>query len=169
MTAEAIANYGNNVAQQAEYTVSFKGDGAYDAPLIAIKGQDAGQVGARVAQAFGLDQSKYANLADLVVDASVQMRAAHTLLKGGAAQGSQQQGLQDTSQGFSGPVQGGTTQEGGVAPQNGAQGLPQGVQKFCEHGPRQRKTGNNNNGQWVGHFCPLPKGAPGQCKPVWND
>lgn len=34
----------------------------------------------------------------------------------------------------------------------------------CVHGPRVRRTGRSTRGDWVGWFCPTPKGTPGQCK-----
>jgi hypothetical protein len=54
------------------------------------------------------------------------------------------------------PVQHGT---GGAAPQV----------KVCPHGQRTRRTGTNARGPWVAHFCPLQKGDPSQCEPVWGD
>jgi hypothetical protein len=38
----------------------------------------------------------------------------------------------------------------------------------CNHGPRTRRTGTNTRGPWVAHFCPLPKGDPNQCKPIFD-
>ena len=40
--------------------------------------------------------------------------------------------------------------------------------RVCEHGKRVRRTGTNAKGEWVGWFCPTPKGTPGQCKPDWE-
>lgn len=39
----------------------------------------------------------------------------------------------------------------------------------CAHGKRDRRTGTSARGPWVGYFCPLPKGSPGQCKAVFED
>lgn len=39
----------------------------------------------------------------------------------------------------------------------------------CPHGARTRREGNGAKGKWVGYFCPLQKGDPNQCKPVWED
>lgn len=41
--------------------------------------------------------------------------------------------------------------------------------KFCDHGKRTRRTGNGARGAWVGYFCPLRKGDPNQCKPIFED
>lgn len=41
--------------------------------------------------------------------------------------------------------------------------------RFCEHGKRVRREGDNNKGHWVGWFCPLGKGDNRQCKPEWED
>ena len=35
----------------------------------------------------------------------------------------------------------------------------------CVHGERQRRSGNGARGEWVGYFCPTPKGTPDQCSP----
>lgn len=37
----------------------------------------------------------------------------------------------------------------------------------CAHGTRTTRTGNSAKGPWTGHFCPLPKGDPNQCKPIF--
>lgn len=39
----------------------------------------------------------------------------------------------------------------------------------CEHGKRQRREGTGSRGAWVGFFCPLKKGDPAQCKPIFED
>lgn len=41
--------------------------------------------------------------------------------------------------------------------------------RTCEHGKRTRRTGTGRKGDWVGYFCPLEKGDPDQCDPVWED
>lgn len=38
----------------------------------------------------------------------------------------------------------------------------------CAHGQRKRVTGTNSRGDWVGWFCPTPKGTPDQCKAVFE-
>jgi hypothetical protein len=38
---------------------------------------------------------------------------------------------------------------------------------ICEHGPMTPVSGVKNGRAWSGHFCPLPKGSPGQCAPVF--
>lgn len=40
--------------------------------------------------------------------------------------------------------------------------------RTCAHGARVRREGNGRTGAWVGHFCPLPKGDPNQCKPEFE-
>lgn len=35
----------------------------------------------------------------------------------------------------------------------------------CVHGERVRRSGNGARGEWVGYFCPTPKGTPDQCSP----
>lgn len=35
----------------------------------------------------------------------------------------------------------------------------------CQHGPMVFRTGTSAKGPWSGHFCPTPKGTPGQCDP----
>lgn len=36
--------------------------------------------------------------------------------------------------------------------------------RTCPHGARTRREGDNSRGHWIGWYCPLPKGTPGQCK-----
>lgn len=40
-----------------------------------------------------------------------------------------------------------------------------GSKRFCEHGKRRYVKKPN----WAGWFCPLEKGDPDQCDPVWED
>lgn len=37
----------------------------------------------------------------------------------------------------------------------------------CAHGPRQRVAPRGK--KWIGFFCPLPKGTPGACEPIFED
>lgn len=39
--------------------------------------------------------------------------------------------------------------------------------KMCKHGAMTRRTGTSSKGAWTGYFCPLQKGDPNQCKPVF--
>ncbi|GII83345.1 hypothetical protein Ssi03_13350 [Sphaerisporangium siamense] len=39
--------------------------------------------------------------------------------------------------------------------------------KSCAHGEMTYRTGNSAKGAWAGYFCPLEKGDPDQCKPVF--
>lgn len=48
------------------------------------------------------------------------------------------------------------------------QSTPPGVEsKTCAHGEMVFRTGNGNKGPWKAFFCPQPKDAADQCKPVW--
>lgn len=38
---------------------------------------------------------------------------------------------------------------------------------YCQHGPRRRYDGKKGNKAYTGYFCPLEKGDPNQCAPVW--
>lgn len=40
--------------------------------------------------------------------------------------------------------------------------------QFCPHGQRTKREGNSARGPWTAYFCPLPKGATGQCEAVWG-
>lgn len=66
-----------------------------------------------------------------------------------------------------------------VAQQQGdwAQPQPQGPPSWsqpaqqgpaCQHGPMVHRSGNKNGRDWSAHFCPTPKGTPGQCQPVFG-
>lgn len=52
------------------------------------------------------------------------------------------------------------------APQQEAQVV--GQDRFCNHGKRVYKTGNNSRGKWEGWMCPQPKNAADKCDPVWG-
>ncbi|HEU5118492.1 MAG TPA: hypothetical protein VFT74_17920 [Isosphaeraceae bacterium] len=39
----------------------------------------------------------------------------------------------------------------------------------CVHGERVRRSGNGARGEWVGYFCPAPKGSADQCPPNFLD
>lgn len=39
----------------------------------------------------------------------------------------------------------------------------------CAHGAMTFREGQGAKGKWTAHFCPQPKGAADQCKPVWGD
>ena len=41
--------------------------------------------------------------------------------------------------------------------------------KQCVHGDMVPRKGTNSRGPWRGWYCPTPKGAPDQCKPVYVD
>lgn len=41
--------------------------------------------------------------------------------------------------------------------------------KTCQHGQRNLVKGISAKGPWVGHFCPLEKGDPAQCKPIFGN
>lgn len=66
------------------------------------------------------------------------------------------------------------------APTAAPQGPPQGAPAasapsgppadgmVCIHGPRRRYDGKKNNRPYTAYFCPLEKGDPNQCAPVWG-
>lgn len=39
--------------------------------------------------------------------------------------------------------------------------------RSCPHGAMTRRQGTSAKGAWTGYFCPLQKGDPNQCKPVF--
>lgn len=39
----------------------------------------------------------------------------------------------------------------------------------CVHGQRVRRSGSSAKGDWVGYFCPTPKGTADQCSPNFLD
>ncbi|WP_424217454.1 hypothetical protein ACN20G_30030 (plasmid) [Streptomyces sp. BI20] len=74
------------------------------------------------------------------------------------------------AQGLYGPVAP-ATRPAPAAPAGGAMaGLPaaQTAGKSCQHGARTMRTGTNARGQWTAWFCPQPKGAPDQCKAIFE-
>lgn len=50
-----------------------------------------------------------------------------------------------------------------------AASAPVGEVRTCEHGKRTRREGTSAKGAWVGFFCPLAKGDPSQCKPIFEN
>lgn len=63
---------------------------------------------------------------------------------------------------------GGAPQQGQQAPPSWAQPAAQGPGPTCQHGPMVHRSGNKNGRDWSAHFCPTPKGTPGQCQPVFG-
>jgi hypothetical protein len=51
-----------------------------------------------------------------------------------------------------------------------AQSQPQtsGQIHTCAHGKRTEYHGTNTRGAYTAYFCPLKKGDPAQCEPVWG-
>lgn len=70
-------------------------------------------------------------------------------------------------QGWAPPPQQGPPQWAGQqqAPAAAPQGAPG---PSCVHGPMTFRSGQGKKGPWTAHFCPTPKGTPGQCEPVWG-
>lgn len=64
----------------------------------------------------------------------------------------------------------GITDQPAAAPQQTQQAAPAQTQglKTCSHGVRTKRTGTNSKGAWTGYFCPLEKGNPNQCDPIWE-
>lgn len=70
-------------------------------------------------------------------------------------------GLNETMQAIS--VVQGTFPQSSVV---GSEAAPQG--KTCAHGVMAEKWGNRGTAdEWHGWFCPLPKGDPNKCRPVY--
>lgn len=64
--------------------------------------------------------------------------------------------------------------QAGSAPDKGSPKQDQsdnvvGQGRFCDHGKRKYISGSGRKGPWAGWFCPLEKGDPNQCEPVWAD
>jgi hypothetical protein len=58
---------------------------------------------------------------------------------------------------------------GGNGGGNRPASTPPGQQaKSCSHGEMVYRSGNGAKGPWSGHFCPLEKGDPDQCKPIFT-
>ncbi|SFI79891.1 hypothetical protein SAMN05216275_10518 [Streptosporangium canum] len=56
----------------------------------------------------------------------------------------------------------------GGAPARPQASAPAGQEsKSCAHGEMTYRTGNGAKGPWAAHFCPLEKGNPDQCKPLF--
>lgn len=90
-----------------------------------------------------------------------------------------QQALSSVPPSLAGNVSHVAVQEEPQAPapqQNGGWGAPQQqappqfsqpatAGPVCQHGPMVYREGTSAKGPWKGHFCPTPKGTPGQCPP----
>lgn len=55
-----------------------------------------------------------------------------------------------------------------AAPVGSAPSVPQADAPHCPHGRRNKRSGVSSKGAWTGFMCPLPKGHPDQCDPVWD-
>ncbi len=55
-----------------------------------------------------------------------------------------------------------------AAPAVPAPTAPQADAKFCPHGQRTLYNGTKNGRAYTAFFCPLPKGHPDQCGPIWG-
>lgn len=38
---------------------------------------------------------------------------------------------------------------------------------MCAHGPRTRRSGTSQYGEWRAYFCPQPKGSPDACEAIF--
>jgi hypothetical protein len=123
-------------------------NGALRATLKAGAGYEAPwlTVGADTAGELGEKLSEVTEeLIQQVVDVASLLRAAHTVVAGVAAPAA------------------------AAAPSATQTQAPGAGLKTCTHGVRTKRQGTNARGSWTGYFCPLQKGDPNQCKPIFED
>lgn len=123
------------------YTVSFKTHAGYDASLIVVRGETVEELEGNV-------NALHNSLLETVVETEGMIRAIN--LANGPAPETQ------------------ANAEDNVTPINGGNANAAQV-KFCDHGKRQYREAKPGAGTWVGWFCPRPKGAADQCKPIFGD
>ena len=122
------------------YTVSFKSDEGYGAALLVVRGDNVAELEENL-------QAVQESLLETIVETKGLFHTAS-----GVAAPSKPAQSSDTSN--------------AVAGSSDAQVL--GQDKFCDHGKRVYKTGNNSRGKWEGWMCPQPKNAADKCEPVWG-
>lgn len=150
-------------------SVTLKGDGDFDAPWIVVYGNDPDEVKAKVAGVVGLDASKFDALVDLVVEAATIYKGQHVAAKGFSQPSAPAQTQHDTNVtqgpwgGGSGAQQGAQSRSGGGGGRSTAGPNP----KSCGHG--QRRHVHLKAKKCHAYFCPLEKGDPNQCAPVFED
>lgn len=122
------------------YTVSFKTSTGYDASLIVVRGDDVVELADNI-------NSLHENIVSLVVETENLVHSAYAALSGAPA----------PAPAAAAPAASAAT-DATVTPL-----------MTCAHGKRQRRQSKPGAArQWVGYFCPQPKGQP-QCDPVWED
>lgn len=95
---------------------------------------------------------------DSIVELDSLLRDADELLQGPiAALNEDMQAISNVQTAFSGStvVSNTPAATGPVCGPNGS------------HGPMVYRTGGSGSDRWEGHFCPLPKGDPNKCRPVY--
>lgn len=122
------------------YTVSFKTGAGYEASLVVARGNTVEELSANI---------------DALTDGVLQKVAETEILLQKAAM---------IAKGFDPDAAPAAAPAAPTAPPAAAPAATM----TCAHGIRVRRNGTSARGAWVGHFCPLAKGDPNQCKPIFE-
>lgn len=149
---------------EGKIVATLKAGRDYDAPWITIGADTPAELAALV------DAAGQAGLGALVANAARGLQSVYNV----AATG------QVTQVGYEQNAAPVAVQAGPVAPTAAppvaapaapaapAPTAPQAEAKFCPHGQRTLYNGTKNGRAYTAFFCPLPKGHPDQCGPVWG-
>lgn len=147
---------------------TLKAGAAYDAPWLTIGSDDPGELHSLLTRFAGVDAS--VDTAAAVVAAATKLQNFWTAKDTLGGQVVTPQPQQPAPQGpatnfISGNVLSGQQ----AAPQQPVQQQQTAPAPSCIHGPMTRRTSKPGADKaWAGYFCPQPKGAPDQCKPIWD-
>lgn len=138
----------------AKVQVNLKSGEGFDATLVNVY--------AETPQELENLLRSVAEYAPLIAEARGAVALAHGIeVKQGSVQVQQEPPTHQPE-----PPQSGWGQPAQAAPPSFAQ--PNNAGPTCQHGPMVFRSGEKNGRQWSAHFCPTPKGTPGQCQPVFG-
>lgn len=126
--------------QNKPFKATLKSGAGYEAPWISVEAGSGEELVSLLDQLTDEVLQK-------VTDVTALFRGAHVVSAGGTTEGT----------------------EGNSQGQQQASGGSVTALKTCAHGVRKKVEGNGKRGKWVGYFCPLEKGDPNQCAPIWED
>lgn len=144
-----------------KFTVTLKAGDKFDAPWVVISGDSADEALANVNRAGDI------GLGVAAANAARGLQATYAAAGLGTVQ-------QVSTEGSEAPVAPPATPSAPpqaappAAPAGPAPSAPPANAMFCPHGQRTFQSGSKNGRKWTGHFCPLPKGHPDQCQPIWG-
>lgn len=138
---------------EGKIVATLKAGRDFDAPWITIGADTPEELAALV------DRAGHAGLGVAVANAAKGLQGTYTLAGGAKVQQVGYEATAPTAPPQAAPV---------AAPAAPAPTAPPADAMFCPHGQRTKGSGNTNGRPWTAFFCPLPKGDPSQCPPIWG-